>query len=295
MSIRYRHVLVPIDGSERSTIALRTARALSLRLDADLHSVSVVDDAGDLAAIRVAAAGALGVPVADSRVHAVVDGNPAQAIVTVAEALGSCVVCMSTHAHDRLVGTVRGSVARDLLQEWGHPVVMVGPQADRPVYMGDNWVEPLSVERVVVCVDVDQSQPGCSDAGPFNDASQLVKVGADWACALGMSLTLLTVTAPMVTIAGSIDVDGMEDWMARLAAGVAAPDVAVDLHVEIDPISVVDGVCRHLAARPAGLLVVSTHARDGLDRLVHGATAAGITAASPIATLVVPIHQGTGP
>jgi hypothetical protein len=41
---------------------------------------------------------------------------------------------------------------------------------------------------------------------------------------------------------------------------------------------------------------VSTHARNGLDRLVRGATAAAITAASTIATLVVPIsEQGEQP
>ena len=106
-----------------------------------------------------------------------------------------------------------------------------------------------------------------------------------------MTLTILNVAAPKVTLTGTAGNDSLEDWMARLAAGASHHHLDVDTHVEVDPVGTVEGVRSYLAAHPAGLLVVSTRARDGLDRLVHGATAAGITAASTIATLVVPIAQ----
>lgn len=108
-----------------------------------------------------------------------------------------------------------------------------------------------------------------------------------------MSLTILTVAMPKVTLSGTGGDNLLNDWMAHLAEDASTTGLDVDIHVEADPIGTVDGVRSYLAAHPAGLLVVSTQARDGLDRLVHGATAAGITAASTIATLVVPIpHLG---
>jgi nucleotide-binding universal stress UspA family protein len=290
LGVHYDHVLVPIDGSERSTLALRTARALASRLGATLHTVGVAPDVANLVQLGAAAAAALGVSPTDQRVHTVDSDDPAHAIAAVADRLGSCIVCMSTHAHDRFAGAVLGSAARELLQVRCQPVVMVGPLADRPVYMGDTWAEPLAIDRVVVCVDADRS--AADDATLTRSAgSALVEVAAGWALTLGMSLTILNVAAPKVTLTRTVGTDELEDWMARLAAGAAHYHVGVDSHVEVDPVGTVEGVRSYLAAHPAGLLVVSTRARDGLDRLVHGATAAGITAASTIATLVVPIAQ----
>jgi len=291
VGVRYDHVLVPIDGSERSTIALRTARELAVRLRATLHTVSVALHAAGLVQLGAAAAAALGVSPTDPRVHTVDSDDPAHAIAAVADRLGSCIVCMSTHAHDRFAGAVLGSAARELLQFRGQPVVMIGPLADRPVYMGDNWAEPLAIDRVVVCVDADRSPADEGGSLRRNAASALVEVAAVWAIALRMSLTILNVAAPKVTLTGTARTDELEDWMARLAAGAAHYHLDVDTHVEVDPVGTVEGVRSYLATHPAGLLVVSTSARNGLDRLVHGATAAGITAASTIATLVIPIAQ----
>jgi nucleotide-binding universal stress UspA family protein len=291
VGVHYDHVLVPIDGSERSTIALRTGRELASRLRATLHTVTVGTDPTRLLQVAAAAAAALDVSPTDQRVHTVESDDPAQAIAAVADGLGSCIVCMSTHAHDRFAGAFMGSVARELLRFRGRPVVMIGPFADRPVYLGDSWAEPLGVDRVVVCIDADRPSAGDLGSLPRSAASELVEVAAGWAITLGMSLTILNVAAPKVTLIGTEGRDGLEDWIARLAADEAGHHLDVDTHIEVDPIGTVEGIRSYLAAHPAGLLVVSTRARDGLDRLVHGATAAGITAASTIATLVVPISQ----
>jgi nucleotide-binding universal stress UspA family protein len=54
-----------------------------------------------------------------------------------------------------------------------------------------------------------------------------------------------------------------------------------------DPIGVVSGLRAHLAAQPAGLLALATHARDGLKRLRLGAVAANIVRTSIAPALVV--------
>jgi nucleotide-binding universal stress UspA family protein len=288
LDVHYDRVLVPIDGSERSTLASR--------LGATLHTVSVATDPTTLVQLAAAAAAALGVSPTDPRVHTVERDDPANAIAAVADELGSCIVCMSTHAHDRFAGAVLGSAARDLLHLRGQPVVMIGPLADRPVYMADAWAEPLIIDRVVVCVDADCPPSGDADPLTRTAASILVEIAARWAITLGMSLTVLNVAAPKVTLTGTAGSDELENWMTRLATDASLRRLDVDTVVQVDPVGTVEGVRSYLGAHPAGLLVVSTHARNGLDRLVRGATAAAITAASTIATLVVPIsEQGEQP
>jgi len=287
--MQYSHVLVPLDGSERSTVALRTGHALASRLGATVHTVSVATGPDVLAQLRLDAAAALNTASTDQRIHTVVGDDPVVAIAALADELGECIVCMSTHAHDRFAGAVVESAARGLIQLQGRPVVMIGPLADRPLYMGEVWAEPLAGDRVVVCVDRDSSHHDVDDGSFPDESSALVGIAAYWAHLLGMSLTILAVAVPVISLAGINDTDALNDWLAGLATRGSAHDIDIDVHVEVDPVGTVEGIRSYLAAHPSGLLVVSTHARGGIDRLVHGATAAGITAASTIATLVVPL------
>jgi nucleotide-binding universal stress UspA family protein len=289
--VRYDNVIVPIDGSDRSAIALRTGEALAQRFGATLHTVSVAVDPFDLSHLRVVAAAALAVERTDCRVHTVLSDELATAIASLADELGPSVVCMSTHARDRLAGAVVGSAAREVLHVTSQPVVMVGPLADRALYMGNEWATPLAIDRLVVCVTPNRSDRTSDTADLVHDARTLVEIGSRWAFALGMSLTVLHVEEPVITTSSIFGNGGIGNWMVHLADQASAHGIDVDVHVEVDPIGTVAGVRSYLVAHPAGLLVVSTHAREGIDRIVHGATAAGITEASTIATLVVPISH----
>ncbi|MBW3537642.1 MAG: universal stress protein [Actinobacteria bacterium] len=62
----------------------------------------------------------------------------------------------------------------------------------------------------------------------------------------------------------------------------------VDTVAVYDPISPAGGVHTWLRERPASLVVVSTHARSGLARIVFGSVAARIVHHSPAPVLVVP-------
>lgn len=285
--VQYRCVLVPIDGSERSAIALRSGRSLAARLGATLHTVGVARESGGLDALRAAAALALELPPDDLRIHAVVGDDPATAIAVLADQLGSCIICMSTHARGRFSGSVLGSTARELLRRDDRPVLLVGPIADRPAFMGDAWTAALEIGRVVVCVDAERSDAEVATPGV---SAAVVGLAAQWALALGMSLTIVHVAPPFFPLSDGVVPEESQRWLAHLARTVAVPGLVVDTHLESDPIGVVDGIRTHLHAHPAGLVVVAAHARTGVDRVLHGATAAGITAASNVATLVLPLR-----
>ena len=84
----------------------------------------------------------------------------------------------------RVAGAMIGSVARAVLQSSMAPMLAVGPQADRPPLLvgrprrrPGSWPKPLSVRRLVACVD----GSAASEA--------VLPVATQWAKAFEMSLT----------------------------------------------------------------------------------------------------------
>lgn len=285
--VRYRCVLVPLDGSKFAAAAARTGRALATRFGAELHTVSVAEHEDDVDVLRSDAAAVLGPDSAAADVHVVVADDPVMAIAETAAGLGSTLVCMSTHGRGRVTGAVVGSVARSLLQSTREPIVAVGPFADRPRSFSSTIPVPLSVPRLVACVD--GSPP----------SESLLTVAGAWADALGMSLTILTVAEPTPP-----PVRPEATWYRRHGpeedadayirrVGERWKDVAKDVSTQVvyDPISPADGLRTYLDQHPAGMVAVTTHARTGLRRVLLGADAANIVHASTAPALVVPLSE----
>ena len=285
--VQVANVLVPLDGSELSLQAVPTARALAERFGAGLHSITVAADI-DADRARALAAAALDVPLGDERVTVLDDADPAEAIASHAESLERCVVCLATQGRGRLGGSLVGSVARSVLQRVDEPIVALGPSADNPGWSPRprNWPEPLSVPRIVACVDGSET------------SEQVLPIAAAWARALTMSLTILIViedAPPPIRPdrnqsrygehpdAESYVADLVDQWRSGLDE--------VDGVVVRDPISPASGVRTHLDQRPAGLVALTTHARSGMQRVLLGAVAASIVHASVAPCLVAPIRD----
>jgi nucleotide-binding universal stress UspA family protein len=283
---RYRHVLVPVDGSDFAAAAVRTARALAERFAADVMAVSVAESPGDVEKLRSHAIATLGVASADGeRVSVVVGEDPAAAIERRVAALEPCLVCLSTHGHGRFAGAVIGSVARSLLESTRQPVVAVGPSADRARETVPKPPVPLSAGPLVACVDGRAA------------SETVIPVAVDWAAALGMSVTILTVAEPVPpplrpgapwrrTIGPDEDADA---YVERLGDKWSSAVVSVDTHVVYDPIGAGQGIQAYQDEHPTGLIAVTTHARTGLQRVVFGAGAADIVYWSRTPALVVPL------
>ena len=287
--LRIRHVVLPLDGSEFAAAALYTARALSERFGAELVTISVAADERSAAPLREYTAQLLAREVDDDRRHVAIATDPAPAIVDYASELASSVVCMSTRGRGRVAGAVIGSVTRAVLQLSNAPVVAVGPQADRPPALVGrprrrpaSWPEPLAVRRLVACVD--GSAP----------SETVLPVAAQWAAALDMALTIMTVAEDAQMPIGRgrpgnrFGPPDPTDYVARLAAQWRDVVAVTDGQVVYSPISVASGLESHLLAQPAGLVAVTTHARTGFDRIRLGAAAADIVRTSTEPALVVP-------
>lgn len=285
--VQVRHVLVPLDGSEFALQALPAGRVLAERFHAELHTISVAGGDDNARRLGALASAALGVDVGDDRALVVTGGEPAGVIARRAEELGSCLVCLSTHGRGRLRGALVGSVARSVLQRSSDAIVALGPSADNPGWTPRPrmWPEPLSVPRIVACVDGSAT------------SEQVLPVTSAWARALTMSMTILTVVddAPE-PIRGERErsrygSDGdAESYIEALVEQWSGSVADVDGEVIRDPIGPASGLRVHMDQRPAGLVAVTTHARSGMQRALLGAEAASIVHASVAPCLVVPVQ-----
>ena len=285
--LQVRNVLVPLDGSEFALQALPTARVLAERLPSELHTISVAGADDDAQRLRLLASAARGVDVGDDRAMVVTGGEPAETIARRAEQLRSCVVCLSTHGRGRLHGALIGSVARSLLQRASEPIVALGPSADNPGWTPRprRWPEPLSVPRIVACVDGSDT------------SEQVLPTAVAWARALTMSMTILTVADDAhMPIRGEdhrrygSDADA-ETYIEALVEQWGASVADIDGTVIRDPIGPASGLRVHLDQRPAGLVALTTHARSGLQRTLLGAAAASMVHASVAPCLVAPVQR----
>jgi nucleotide-binding universal stress UspA family protein len=182
------------------------------------------------------------------------------------------VACMATHGRDRSAALL-GSVAAVVLGRSPRPVLLAGPHA-RPVEAPD--------APVAVAVD-----------GSAADEA-LLPVALAWAARLARPLVIVTVAEPVPTAAhdgtaprrarGPAD---PEAYLAALADNGAASGVEIVTRVVYDPLSVRDGLVSGLD-RGAGLLVLGTHHRHGLGRIVLGSHAARVVHDAAIPALVVP-------
>ena len=135
----YRHVLVPLDGSEFAEAALPAAHAMAARFNATVHTITVAVRSEDVEHLRGRAAAALGTARRDGRVQVIVGDDPPGAIKRRVHEPGECFVCLSTRGHGRVAGAVIGSVARSLLQQAPEPMVAIGPVADRRPPFVSSW------------------------------------------------------------------------------------------------------------------------------------------------------------
>lgn len=289
--VGFRHVLAALDGSKFALAAIPTARALADRFGARLVAISVAKGDDEARRLRRNAVDGLGRDGDD--VHIVVGTDPADSIRRHADELGECLVCLSTRGRGRVAGSVVGSVARAVIQSSGGPIVVVGPQADRPsalVRSGSRyrrpagWPEPLSVRRLIACVD----------GSPASE--EVLPAASKWATALDMSLTILTVAPDTARTSGRDDPAAgrfgpadAEPYVAQLADSWSTPGLEVTGHVAYDPISVASGLKSHLREEPAGLIALATHARSGMNRIRFGAGAADIVRSSTAPAVVVPV------
>ena len=275
-------LLVPLDGSPLAERALPLAEDLARRANGRLILTRAVEgDASDAPDTRQSA----DLTEADTYLHAIAGklaasglsaqyttpfGDIDEQIATEAENRGADLIVMATHGRNGLSRLFSASVAEEVLHHTTRPIMFIRADDDAttpaaPLPTGARVLVPL-------------------DGTPFSEAA--LEPALELARLLEGSVVLLSVITPPpppamselgFAAAAYIDFDleaarrASQDHLARVAQqhGIA-PDQA---QATVQFGGTADGITEAIDNLGVSVVVVATHARSGLGRLIFGSTA----------------------
>jgi nucleotide-binding universal stress UspA family protein len=297
----YRTILVPLDGSTFSERALPIAASLQRVLGSRLvlvraASASVIPGMdptmAQCQAIDEAEAYLQGVAdlLAEQRVEvntAVPYGDAADAIRLEIRLQYADLVVMCTHGRSGLGRWIYGSVAESILVDGTAPILLVRPTGI-PVRLTGGPGQP----RLIVPLD----------GSAFAETTLPHAIAL--AGALGAALELLHVVTPQTPVyprlvfltPGMIeDADRLlrDDsaraaaYLAEIAGRLAAQAAGVDIQATVEVGAPADVILREAQIRGARLVVMATHGRTGLQRMLLGSVAHEVVHRSLLPVLLV--------
>ena len=238
-------IVVPIDGTELSALAIPIGAAVARASGAGIRLVGVARNDAEFSWMydRVHEARQLVVePIPEADVL-VGGGDPTSVLLGLASD-PSNVMCFESHDRMEPVAAVLHSVGSHLIEDATEPFLVAGPNADAEALGSD----------VVVALD------GVGDPGPVLSAA------SDWARRLGAALRIVTVYEPVPADVRT------PDHFRRSHGPASDPDVylqsvrrrvvdvgfagVVDLVAIPDPVSIAAGLASHLEDCAALVLVV---------------------------------------
>ncbi|QLC35014.1 universal stress protein (plasmid) [Halarchaeum sp. CBA1220] len=276
----YSRLLCPTDGSDVSATAIESAVELAAQLGADVtvRHVRTGDDGGlDGAALVpegvAARADDLGVALESAVVDA--DGPVHEAILRHAEEAGADCVVMGTHGRTGLERLRLGSVTERTLRESTLPVLTV---------RGDTALDP-DVERVLVPTDGSgyaeaAARDAITLAGETSSALHVVHAVDPGTFAAELSTSTLEAfenagKEAVAAIADAAESDGVRDVETAVLTG-----------------SPVTTIVEYASEHDVDCIVMGTHGRTGVSRVLLGSVAARVVRLADVPVLVVPSPEG---
>jgi nucleotide-binding universal stress UspA family protein len=221
--------------------------------------------------------------------HRLEEGDAAPGILRVAQAQQCGLIVMGTQGQTGLARLLMGSVAEQIVRNASCPVVTVKapPLQSRPATAGvseEGFQGPVNVPVRTILHPTDFSER-CEAA--FRVACSLAKDHA-------ARVIVVHVAEPPVAPMGMAPSPplpeghrgGLEEQLCRFQG--SAPEVQVECRVEEGDAAT--GIVRAARATESDLIVMGTHGRTGLGRLLMGSVAEQVlrTAPCPVATVKAP-------
>lgn len=295
----YRRLLVPLDSSEFSERALPMAVSIARQLEAQMiltrvasastfpgadateAQVRAVAEAKDYLAGVAATVSEQGLKVE----VAVPYEDAAEGILLEIGLRGADLVIMCTHGRSGLGRWIYGSVAEQVLQRSPVPVVLVPPTGEVMTLRQDP-TRASGCEAAAFIVPLDGS--------PFAEAA--LPHAAGLARAFGGTILLLTVVEPHMTAYTYAEVSVVPAASARLYSEAEAYVSEVAHRLRETGLTVEtmteEGWAANIIARKSeapgsGLIVMATHGRTGIARLLLGSVALQVVRRSTLPVMLV--------
>lgn len=270
-------IIVPLDGSDRSALAVGPAGAMARFLDSKVKLVGYAPP-GDEDELRTwvgAQAHRLG-PVGREVIVDTLDGTVAAKLVDLVEAAPADLVCMSTHGRGRSAAVV-GSVADELLAQLSGPVMLLGPSyREHRFRCHGNLVAALDGTR---------------------HSEAIVPVVESFAIVFGFDAAFVTVVDPdagsAFQMAGSSGTELVVESnyvhrIARQAGEAIGREAQFEVLHGTDPAR---AILDQVDEMDAPLVAMATHGASGLRRLISGSVTADVVRHAPCPVLAVrPAH-----
>ncbi len=279
----FTHLIVPLDGTTESTVAVTQACALASLNGAAMTLLRVYAGGSPtpetIEYLEQAAQGCSSPPAGSIDV-AVLGGNPVDVILEQVRQRQADLVVMRTRGRGGLSRAVLGSVAEGVVKGSPAPVLLLPPQA-----------EPATPPRTIL-VPVDGSPGGALALGAAREL----------ALATGARLILRQVVVPASSyfvhasaVQGGIYVDprwdedavsGARAYIDSLIRHLSAEGLECDGGVLVDN-SVSDALLRSAAEQRADLIAMSSEAHTGAARVILGSVTDAVVrnAACPVLVL----------
>jgi nucleotide-binding universal stress UspA family protein/mannose-6-phosphate isomerase-like protein (cupin superfamily) len=284
--LTFRRILVPLDGSRLAEIVLPVTFALAAKLGATVTLLHVLErDAPDTVhgerhlrdtaeAERYLHAiaeqwSATGVRV-DLHVHPNPENDVAGSIAQHAAELGADLIALATHGSGGLRRLLFGRIAEQVLRRGGQPVLLMRPQPDAS--------QPSSFDCRVILVPLDGTP----------DAERAIPAARALARATGAELHLVRVVPTVSTVRGpasaaatftptataallDAEQQSAHEYLLAIGRRLAADS---NVAVQVRRGDVADELAKAVEELGADLIVLSTHARGGIESFLTGSIAA---------------------
>jgi len=287
-------ILVPLDGSEAAEAVLPYVEHIATATNARVLLFAAVDrprdwggdTGGDLKGERHEAesylrrlqarlASATGNDVEIE----VATAAPAEAVLAACEKTQPDLIAMTTHGRSGVARWVLGSVTTKLLHATHTPMLVVRPSAE-----GKQSDAPALAK---ILVPLDGSQLSAS----------VLPFAGDLAKPLGATIVLFhSVVEPVLTYPGAEAIgfdthvleekeSGAQNFLSAAANDLAAGGVKAATIATIG--NATDGIVWAAEREGAGLIVMSTHGRSGIGRVVLGSVADAVVRRTSLPVIIV--------
>ena len=282
----YNKLLVPLDGSPLAEKALPYATYIARKHGSEILLLTIGSAPGNqrIAALSRAylelKAGQLKDEGVKAAAEIVYGGNVADIIVKYAEKNDIDLIAICTHGYSGFKRLMLGSVAEKVIGSTNRPVLLIRPGAR----------EASGLSRILLPLD-----------GSFFSETA-IPYAVEMARGSGASLTLLAVTeVPNVPSDRPADIkpsweeyrealiqearQQADEYLSRVKSEIEDKKVKVSCQVVVGDIA--DGICKVADCEKMDMVVMATHGRTGVSRLVFGSVARRIADESKQPVLLV--------
>lgn len=262
-------IVVAIDDSEGSLLALTFGQRFAAQLGADLSAVSVVPAQGDTAARRPTLQARMSAYHLEAVTLDVVSHNSAKEYLGELASDEDVGLCMMAHGRRPVSEMLIGSVTAGVVRRAIRPVYLCGPRYNSLVHQ--------RVEVLAVCVDGSTL------------SEQILPYTAALAKRLGARLQLLQVmeTSAIRKPSALGHADMMESSYLNALARRVESEQKLEVDWEVLHGDPADSIVSYLADSHNTMLAMTTHGRSGLSQVVAGSVSHEVLheACCPVAVL----------